>query len=768
MDERHLFNEDLITGYWDWDMVGETPFDNPVFLRQFGYECDHDDKEPAWQNKIFESDRENFIKKLKLHEEGHAKIPLSQEMRFLYPGGAVKHLIFTGRIERWDNNKGLHMSGTHIDITPRRQKHKQFLQMKDFLEKTNEVARVGGWELDIETNRVTWSAVTKIIFGVPPDFEPVRGSASTYFKEGKDREKLVEAAQLAISEGKAYDLELKILNAQNQELWTRTIGQAEFRDGKCVRLFGVFQDITEHKLREEQLMMRKEQMEKFISSAPVAIAMFDREMNYMAASAIWMASYNLDVKTIIGKNHFDVFTEIPENWKEYLRRCLAGEVIRMEEDSFLRLDGKKEWLRWEIRPWNETADSVGGIIMYTELITEKKRVQEELIRAKEQAEEAVLTKSRFLSVMSHEIRTPMNAVIGFTNLLLDNPREDQLEYLKPLKYSADNLLVLINDILNLSKIEEGMVTFEHVDFNVRDLLQNIYYATQQFTADKDINYKITLDEHIPMHMLGDSVRLGQVISNLANNAIKFTQQGVVDVKAVLVDETATTATIKFSVTDTGIGIPEDKQEYIFEIFTQASSETTREYGGTGLGLAICKRLVEMMGSKIILKSTPGKGSVFSFTIAFEKTKPENIKGNERRENAKENAFEGTRVLIIEDNPLNVLLLRKYLQQWGITCDVAENGKIALTKVAVNLYDLILLDLQMPIMDGYETARHIRNMNGDYYKKICIIALTASMIEDVKDQIVASGINDALSKPFNYADLYEKIKNIVEKRPAVKS
>ncbi len=762
MDVRHLLNEKILTGYWDWNMQGTTPFDDIDFLEQLGYNSKVERQEPVWLNKIFENDRQIFIGKLKQHIETHAKTPFVQEMRLQFPDNKVKYLIFTGRIVQWENTTPLFMTGTYLDVTSRREEHKQFLQTKDLLEKTNEVARVGGWELDVETDRVTWSAVTKVIFGVEPDFEPKRGSASTFFKEGKDREALVHAADLALHHGTAYDLELKVVNARGQELWTRTIGQADFENGKCVRLFGVFQDITEHKIREEQLMMRKEQMEKFISSAPVAIAMFDHEMNYMAASAIWMASYNLDIKSIIGKNHFDVFTEIPGNWKEYLRRCLQGEVIRMEEDSFVRRDGKTEWLRWEIRPWNETADIVGGIIMYTELITEKKRVQEELIRAKEQAEEAVLTKSRFLSVMSHEIRTPMNAVIGFTNLLLDSPRPDQIEFLKPLKYSADNLLVLINDILNLSKIEEGMVSFEHVNFNLRDLLQNIYYATQQFTAGKDINYKVTIDENIPAHLLGDSVRLGQIISNLANNAIKFTRQGIVDVKATLIEESAENATIGFFVTDTGIGIPADKQEYIFEIFTQASSETTREYGGTGLGLAISKRLVEMMGGKIQLQSKPGKGSVFSFELKFEKTRPENIKGTERREHARENAFDGIKVLIIEDNPLNVLLLKKYLQQWGITCDVAENGKIGLTKVAVNEYDLILLDLQMPVMDGYETARHIRAMDGDHFKNIFIIALTASMIEDIKDQIVASGINDALSKPFNYADLYDKIKNIVQK------
>ena len=763
MHEVNTLSEEILTGYWDWGMAGETPFDDAALDRDLSPSSDTIiNTMPAWRDKIIDSDKQKFITKLAEHTKSRGELPFVQELRFRFSGKEIKYVLFTGRITQWDSNTPLFMSGTYVDVTTLREKHKHFIQTRDLLEKTNEVARVGGWELDLDTGIVTWSAVTKLIFGVAEDYEPQPGDTAIFFKEGKDRDALVNAYEMAIKNGTPYDLELQITNNDGKELWTRTIGQAQFEDGKCVRLFGVFQDITERKLREEQLRIRQEQMEKFISSAPVAIAMFDREMNYVAASAIWMASYNLDIKSIIGKNHFDVFTEIPENWKEYLRRCLNGEVVKMEEDSFIRRDGKKEWLRWEIRPWSETADRVGGIIMYTELITEKKRVQEELIRAKEQAEEAVLTKSRFLSVMSHEIRTPMNAVIGFTNLLLDNPRPDQLEYLKPLKYSADNLLVIINDILNLSKIDEGMVKFEHVDFNLRDLLQNVYYATQQFTAEKDIQYKVTADENIPMHILGDSVRVGQIISNLASNAIKFTHSGYVELKALLLEQDKTTATIAFSVTDTGIGIAEDKQDYIFEIFTQASSETTREYGGTGLGLAICKRLVEMMGGQINLNSKPGKGSTFSFTLTFEKTKAENIKITERRESDKENAFEGTRILIIEDNPLNVLLLRKYLKQWGVICDVAENGKIGLTKVAVNEYDLILMDLQMPVMDGYETARHIRNMNGDYFKNIFIIALTASMVEDVAEDIKASGINDCLSKPFNHAHLYDKIKAITQK------
>lgn len=760
LSEAHQEQDNYQTGYWEWDMQGDVPFTDPDLLLAIGYTQQQVQSEPILQDKVTEADRLKFKIKLKEHIASHGNAVFAQELRLMNLQGKTEYFLFTGKVIKWSvEDEPLAMRIIFINITHQKEALKENVRLRDFLDKTTQVAMVGGWELDMATDEVTWSAVTRQIFGVPDDFVPERGSAAGFFKEGKDRDTLRQAFYEAVKDGKIYDLELRIINQSGQERWTRTIGHPEFANGKCVRLYGIFQDITSQKEDQERLATKNQQLEKFISSAPVSIAMFDRDMRYMAASHIWMASYNLDVKTIIGKSHYDVFFEIPDVWRDYLKRGLAGEVIKIEEDSFIRRDGKQEWLKWEIRPWFEAPSVVGGIIMFTELITDRKLVKEELIRARDLAEEAVLAKSRFLSVMSHEIRTPMNAVIGFTNLLLNDPRPDQLEFLKPLKFSADNLMVIINDILSLSKAEEGKIDLENVAFDLGELVQNIYATNKPFTKEKGLSFIVNYDNKIPALIIGDPVRLAQILTNLVNNAIKFTATGKIVINIKVLREDSGLVELYFAVKDTGIGIPADKQDHVFELFTQASSETTRQYGGTGLGLAICQRLSELMGGKIILESTQGEGSTFSFKLMFPKGRPAMAKETTLDAKKLTGTLKGLRILITEDNPLNVMLLKRYLQQWGCECDVAENGEIALTMIKLKHYDLVLMDVQMPVLDGYETTKAIRRLPEKRYAEMPVIALTANVLADVREAILASGMNDALSKPFNVNELYEMISHI---------
>lgn len=751
----------LQAGYWEWDMKGELPFDNLELMSRLGYKKSDLKQRPLWLGKIPDDSLKSLREQLKIHIDSHAKMPFNQEVCFLREGNNPQYLVFTGRIVKWSqNNMPLLMLGSYFDITSQRETENELEQVKSFLNRTNQAALIGGWEMDLESMKVIWTLGTRRLFGVSDDFVPDRDNFCHFFV-GDDLDKLEKAFQLAVMEGKAYDLELKIKNTRGEEVWTRTIGQSEFENGRCKRVYGTFQDITRQKLDEEKVLMKKRQLEAFISTAPAALAMLDRSFNYIAASKIWMASYNVDVATIIGKNHLEVFHEISDEWKEYMRRCVLGESFKRDEDPFYRRDGKLEWLRWEIKPWYEEPGKVGGILLFTDLITEKKKAKEDLIKAKEEAEVALQAKSRFLSVMSHEIRTPMNAVIGFSNLLLENPRADQEEYLKLLKFSADNLLVIINDILSLSKIDEGMVTLETVDFNLKELLENVCAINKQATTEKNIGLKLVYDNRLPPTIKGDTVRFGQVITNLVNNAIKFTHSGDVIIAASLVEEDKKSVNICFEIKDTGIGIPEEKQGYVFEIFTQASSETTRKFGGIGLGLAICKRLVELMGGNIKIKSKPGEGSTFYFTLKLEKGEVLNngaittqLGIDKTYKHSDE--LKGVKVLLTEDNAINVLVVKRYLQQWGVECDVAENGQVAVQAVWTKEYDLILMDLQMPVMDGYEAARQIRAMSGKY-SSVPIVAITASLIGDIKQSILAAGMNSWISKPFNPSELYEVVK-----------
>lgn len=385
--------------------------------------------------------------------------------------------------------------------------------------------------------------------------------------------------------------------------------------------------------------------------------------------------------------------------------------------------------------------------------TRELKVQnDQLEKAKAEAEQAARTKSEFLSVMSHEIRTPMNAIIGTTHLLLEeDPRKGQLENLNSLKYAADSLVQLINDILDLNKIESGKIQLEHSEFDFPSLIHNINVLFKAKAQEKKIDFEVSIDDGIDRYLQGDPGRLSQVLNNLISNAIKFTNEGEVVLQIFTQSEDDDWVELCFEVCDTGVGIPQDKLEAIFETFTQATSSTTRKFGGTGLGLTISKRLLELQESNIRVESELGKGSTFSFCLKFDK-----ITDQDATRRAKEKIqylpLEDLNVLVVDDNIMNRVVLEQFLQKWEVPYYSVAGGTEALEILEKRSFNLILLDIQMPDMDGYQVTKIIRETPG-MNQNIPIVALSADIYSNVNDKIMSSGMDDFVSKPFKPDELY---------------
>lgn len=391
------------------------------------------------------------------------------------------------------------------------------------------------------------------------------------------------------------------------------------------------------------------------------------------------------------------------------------------------------------------------------LTLQRRMMLDNLISARKKAEEAALSKQQFMSTMSHEIRTPLNEVIGITNLLWQsNPREDQMDYINTLRFSANHLLTLVNDILDYNKMEADKIVFEKTEFNLTSMLEDMKRSYSHSAQEKGIYFALETSADLPVTLIGDPIRLNQIISNLLSNAMKFTLQGGVTLKASLKERQAERAVIEFSVADTGIGIPREMQEDIFESFVQASSDTTRKYGGTGLGLAICKRLVDLQGGTISVTSEPDSGSVFTFSLEYGLPATETKTVENGTTSDSMNALAGKKILVAEDNKINFFVANKFLESWGVKVTHVENGALALEEIKKQDFDLILMDLHMPVMDGIEATRIIRSSTDIKIRQMPIVALTAAVMSEAHDKIEDLAINDYVLKPFKPKDLYNRI------------
>jgi PAS domain S-box-containing protein len=572
---------------------------------------------------------------------------------------------------------------------------------------------------------------------------------TTLVGENTDME-VFDNAVKAVAEKRPYNCEIQIYRKDGTPIWVSMSNSPLFDEaGDVERQITTMLDITEHKNAEAESRLLSLVASNTTSGVVINNALGEIEWVNGAFEKIT----GFDINDVRDRHLGDVLQgELTDMAIIQKGRDLSKNKQSFEVDLLgYRKDGTPMW----ITVINSVIVNKEGLVdKYIEVvidITAKKKVEIELIAAKEEALQLSRAKDMFISVMSHEIRTPLNAVIGMSNLLVDdNPLESQKENLNVLKFSADNLLTLINDVLDFTKIETGNIELERADVNLRQMVQSITGSLQYQTKEKNIYLDTLIDKGVPETVIGDSTRLSQILLNLASNAIKFTDTGGVKIELTVVDETRKNVRIRFSVTDTGIGIANNKLNTIFESFKQADTSTTRKYGGTGLGLAISKRLIELHDSRVNVDSEPGKGSTFWFTITFDKAK------NKTNNNINVESTLNITVLVVDDNQINRLLINKILTKWGAKIDFAENGVQAVSKMETNKYDVVLMDIHMPEMGGLEATQIICNKPEPYFQQLPIIALTASMLTSQMGDIGNAGMNDYILKPFEPKILFEKL------------
>ena len=706
----------------------------------------------------------------------------------------------------------------------------ELIRSKQLLDEAGRLARIGGWEIDLKNNKLSWSDVVYQIHEIEPDYQPTVESGINFY-DPEAIPVISEAVRRAIEEGKSFDNDLQLITAKQNRIWVRAIGQAYRVNGEIVRIGGVFQDInnrilTEHKLilANKELVFQNEEKEKRAAELILANKelVFQNEEKEKRASELVIANKELvfqnkekekrAIELIIAKEKAEEFEskfkQIAENIDEvfWLRtdsemiyvspsfekiwgvpcqaiyenpqkfienihpedKTVVQEIFQSNEFKehglfeyeyrILRADNQVRWINTKTFPILDDSEQIIKRVGIASDITEKHQTVQELIQSKEHAEESDKLKSAFLANMSHEIRTPMNGILGFSELLKEPglTGERQQEYIRIIEKSGARMLNIINDIVDISRIEAGLMNVDIKDTNINDKIEFIYIFFKPQVEDKGMKlfFKNTLTAK-EATIRTDSEKVYSILTNLVKNAIKYSKEGVIEFGYLKRDET-----LEFYVTDTGIGIPKDRQSAIFERFIQADITDRMALQGAGLGLSISKAYVEMLGGKIWVESEEGIGSTFYFTLPYN-AEPEEKKvvGKVVPAQNEENQIKDLKILIAEDDETSEMLISITVKEFSKEVLKARSGKEAIEICRTNPdLDLILMDIQMPDLNGLEATRQIRQFNKD----VVIIAQTAFGLSGDGEKAIEAGCNDFIAKPINKDELLSLIQKYFKK------
>lgn len=519
---------------------------------------------------------------------------------------------------------------------------------------------------------------------------------------------------------------------------------------------------------KQSLVDESQTFRELIANAPVAMAMFDRDMRYIIHSNRWLVDYGLVGRDIIGKSHYEVFPDIPHRWKKLHRDALDGKAQSCDEDEFARETGGSIFLKWTLQPWKNVDGEIGGIVMVTDDITG-------LVMSRKNAISASNAKTDFLATISHEIRTPMNGILGLADHLLEsNLQEEHRKTIETIFNSTKTLLTIVNDVLDLSAAEAGKLRFEEMLFKPAECMGAIYSLLKMEAEKKGIGLEMLPSPDMPKYMYGDEGRYRQIVLNLAGNAIKFTDKGKVSIRCDVINGD----TIRLAIIDTGHGMTRNQVNSVFESFKQYTH--SREYQeGSGLGLTITKKLVEAMNGSVRIASKKGKGTIVFVRFPIKPIPPhvlEEIDEDEdsskgyssgryytvktKQNNQTDIDLQGMKVMLVEDNKINQMVIEKILEKSNVNLSIFSCGEDVIkhcqsAKSKADIPDVILMDLQLPDIDGYQVTRRIRMLTNPW-PKIPIIALTAAAFDAYRDQAIEAGMTDFLAKPIEKGILRDKL------------
>jgi len=685
--------------------------------------------------------------------------PSQSEHRLITPNGRLKYIKVWKGSESPAHSKRL--SGVVQDITESKLTERALKLSRTELIEAQAIAKIGNWKWNISGKTIDWSDEIATIFELDEKKASAREALQLLLTYTDKRDRAV-----------LHNLLKSVLNVRNYSFVFRIItpgGKTHYlsaivgkllkrEDGSIRKVIGTLQDITERREAEIAYQETENKYKLVLETVKLVALSLDRTgavtfCNHYLADLL---GYKQD--EILGRQWLDF---VPESTRTVITDWYVNNVIAAKNvNPVICRNGEERIISWQN---TVTYDEYGQIKESTSIgedITDQQKATQELITAKEMAERSSEFKSEFLSIMSHEIRTPMNAVIGTTNLLLsEDPKPEQLDYLNILKFSAENLLAIINDILDYNKIEAGKLELNVTRFNIHQLVSKIRKSFEPKANEKILDMELSIDKSIPEFVMGDQIRLSQILNNLVGNAVKFTQKGKVSISLEHTKVKGYTG-VKFTVADTGIGIAPKNLRMIFDPFMQESQFINTNSNGTGLGLAITKRLVELHQSDIHVTSELGKGTRFEFTILFGLADKEaEVTSIPGKDGPMLNLY-GMNILLVDDNKMNLLIAAKFLKKWQANVDEAFDGQVAVDMVKRKPYDLVIMDLQMPVMDGFKATEHIKQTHPD----MPVIALTADAMPETQVKAAEAGMVDYLTKPFVPGILFEKVSKFYKVTP----